>query len=143
MNIEKDGVMVMLDDEISALFERLKTLEPEGNEYNKVIKSLVELYRLRIDETKVISDYSVKADQIEFDWKLKSNQQEIDLQHYEENAKTEQKNKILDWAIRAAELGLPLVAYGIWVNKGFTFEETGTITSLTFRNLIGKFKPKK
>lgn len=37
----------------------------------------------------------------------------------------------------------PLVFYGYWMNKGFQFEEEGTITSSTFKGLIGKFKPTK
>lgn len=38
---------------------------------------------------------------------------------------------------------LPLAFYGIWMGKGLKFEETGTFTSLTFKNLLNKFKPTK
>lgn len=43
----------------------------------------------------------------------------------------------------ALELVLPIVAYGIWYNKGLKFEETGTITSSLTRNLVTKLLPKR
>ena len=35
----------------------------------------------------------------------------------------------------------PLMFYGIWMKKGFKFEETGTYTSTTFRGLFNRFRP--
>lgn len=63
-----------------------------------------------------------------------------DIDRQEESKKTDNYIRI---SIAAAELIVPLMFYGIWMNKGFKFEETGTITSLTFKGLIGKFKPTK
>ena len=40
-------------------------------------------------------------------------------------------------------IALPLVFYGIWMCKGFKFEETGTYTSTTFKNLFGRFRATK
>lgn len=45
--------------------------------------------------------------------------------------------------IAAAELLIPLMFYGIWMWKGFKFEETGTYTSTTFRGLFNRFRPTK
>ena len=45
--------------------------------------------------------------------------------------------------VAAAELILPLVFYGIWMRRGFKFEENGTFTSTTFRGLFNRFKPTK
>lgn len=39
------------------------------------------------------------------------------------------------------KVAVPIIFYSIWMKKGFEFEETGTYTSNTFRNLFGKFKP--
>lgn len=36
---------------------------------------------------------------------------------------------------------LPLACYGVWFKKGLKFEELGTFTSTTFRNLLSKIKP--
>lgn len=43
--------------------------------------------------------------------------------------------------IAAAELVLPLMFYGVWMRRGLRFEETGTFTSQTFKNLFNRFKP--
>lgn len=43
--------------------------------------------------------------------------------------------------IAAAELVLPLIFYGVWMSRGLRFEETGTFTSQTFKNLFTRFKP--
>ena len=42
-----------------------------------------------------------------------------------------------------AGIVLPLMFYGYWMNKGLTFEKTGSFTSDTFRGLIRCFKPVK
>lgn len=41
------------------------------------------------------------------------------------------------------KLMIPLMFYGIWMKKGFKFEETGTYTSTTFRGLFNRFRPTK
>ena len=45
--------------------------------------------------------------------------------------------------VAAAELILPLVFYGIWMKRGFKFEESGVYSSTTFKNLFNRFKPAK
>ena len=40
-------------------------------------------------------------------------------------------------------IALPLVFYGVWMCKGFKFEETGTYTSTTFKNLFSRFRATK
>lgn len=57
------------------------------------------------------------------------------------------RDSVIDRYVRvgvaAAELVLPLVFYGVWMKKGLKFEETGTYSSTTFRNLFNRFKPTK
>lgn len=59
----------------------------------------------------------------------------------------DRKEKKLDRYCRVGmsvvEIGVPLIFYGIWMNKGFKFEETGVYTSNTFRNLFSKFRATK
>lgn len=45
--------------------------------------------------------------------------------------------------VEVGKLVLPLIFYGIWMNKGFRFEETGSFTSTTFKNLLNRFRPTK
>ena len=53
------------------------------------------------------------------------------------------KDRYFRLGIAAAELLIPLMFYGIWMRKGFKFEETGTYTSTTFRGLFNRFRPTK
>ena len=53
------------------------------------------------------------------------------------------KERYFRVGIAAAELMVPLIFYGIWMRKGFKFEETGTYTSKTFTGLINRFRPTK
>ena len=66
----------------------------------------------------------------------------------EEESQTRQaRDQMIDRCVRTGvavgELVLPLVFYGIWMNKGFKFEETGAFTSTTFKNLLNRFRPTK
>ena len=45
--------------------------------------------------------------------------------------------------IDVAGITLPLIFYGIWMNRGLEFEKEGSFTSATFKGLLGKFKPTK
>ncbi len=51
------------------------------------------------------------------------------------------KDRYFRLGVEAAAIILPLIFYGIWLRKGFKFEETGTFTSTTFRNLFNRFRP--
>ena len=51
------------------------------------------------------------------------------------------KDRYFRLGVEAAGIILPLIFYGIWLRKGFKFEETGTFTSTTFRNLFNRFRP--
>lgn len=51
------------------------------------------------------------------------------------------KDRFLRIGVDVAGIILPLIFYGIWLRRGFKFEETGTFTSTTFRNLINRFRP--
>ena len=53
------------------------------------------------------------------------------------------KDRYFRVGIAAAELLIPLMCYGIWMNKGFKFEETGTFTSSTFKGLINRLRHTK
>lgn len=58
----------------------------------------------------------------------------------DERLREEAKDKWLKLGGDLAKLVATLTFYGAWMRKGFKFEEVGSITSTTFRNLIGNFK---
>ena len=53
------------------------------------------------------------------------------------------KDRYFRVGVAAAELIIPLMFYGLWMNKGFKFEETGVLSSSTFKGLIKYFRPTK
>jgi hypothetical protein len=83
----------------------------------------------------------------------------IDISEVKNNNDTDVKNKELNVNIKrdlelrndriikvlvdGATVIVPIIFYNVWMNRGFKFEETGTFTSNTFKNLFGKFKPTK
>ncbi|MGN1370923.1 MAG: hypothetical protein ACI4XM_01390 [Candidatus Coprovivens sp.] len=115
--MEEKNINELLCKEIEEEIKYLKTLEPGGEEHSRAVESLTKLYKIKMDEdTKV-------------DEKQKLNKDVI--------------NQYLKLGIDVAGIILPLMFYSRWMNKGFKFEETGTFTSTTFRNLFQKFKTTK
>lgn len=51
--------------------------------------------------------------------------------------------RMLKVVIDGAAVIIPAVIYNVWMKRGFEFEENGTYTSNTFRNLFGRYKPTK
>lgn len=116
--MEKE-IKQMLEDEIKSEFKNLSSMDAGSSEHTAAVKSLAELYRLNIEETERQKDDVSKNAQL-----------------------TEQaKDRYFRLGIEAAGLVLPMVFYGIWMRRGFKFEETGTFTSTTFKGLFNKFKP--
>lgn len=61
----------------------------------------------------------------------------------QQQARDNRIDRYVRTGIAAAELVLPLVFYGIWMGQGFKFEESGSFTSTTFKNLLNRFRPTK
>ena len=123
---------VKLTEEIKEQFEELRSLTPGTDERANAVEDLAKLYKLKIEEDRSEQDYTEKCDKriLEAEQKLA----ELKEQAKDRNYKL------------VAEVGLGvgyLVFYGIWMHKGFKFEETGTITSGTFKGLTRLFKPTK
>lgn len=133
-----DDNKLKLDELISMEIEHVKSLyDSTSDEKQDTIDDLAKLYRLRIDEEKAIWDSSEKLDQNKADTDLRYE----DLALKENQMKSEQLHKFIGYGLEAAGIIVPLIFYGVWMNKGFKFEESGTFTSTTFRGLFQKFKP--
>ena len=112
---------------------------------------------MRIEEIKAETDTDEKRERRKMDSEQRKD--ELTLKERELNGKeadrdrekTFQNRQVMDQMIDRcmrtgmdiAGLVLPLVFYGIWMNKGFKFEETGSFTSTTFKNLLNRFRPTK
>lgn len=145
----------LLDEVIEAEIAYVGSLSPEDEKKSKAIQHLADLHKLRIDEIKAKTEADEKRLRRAMDSKqhraeltLKERQADGDeaARANEEQFKQHQLNdQVLDRYVKigvaTAELVLPLVFYGVWMKRGLKFEETGTFTSQTFKNLFNRFKP--
>ena len=146
----------MLDEVIEEKIQNLGDLS-DSEEKSAVIKDLVQLHKLRIEEIKAQAEVDDKRERRVID--SKKNEAEIALKRREADGKDADRareeraliqqaheNKIdrcIKVVVAGVELILPLTFYGIWMRRGFKFEETGSFTSTTFKNLLNRFRPTK
>lgn len=142
---------------IKAQIQDLTLLEPGSKEKSEAIDDLVQLYKLKIDETKIQMDFEEKREQremeedhFESERSLKESQagddsisQERDQRLREAQLEEQRRDRYFRVGIEAAGIVVPIVFYAVWMKKGFKFEETGTFTSQTFRGLFNRFRPTK
>ncbi len=102
----------LLEKEIKTEIRDLSILEPGSKEKSTAIEDLATLYRLK-------GDILIKKDQLE----------------------EQVKDRYFRLGMELASLTLTLAFYGIWMKRGFKFEENGTFTSTTFRGLFNRFRP--
>ena len=122
----KDNATVLLNETIERELDNLYSLESGGEEHARLVEAITKLYKLRIEENKN------EADLIE---KQKEEQLKRELMN------EQVKDRWIRVAVEAGEIVAPLIFYGVWMARGFKFEETGTYCSQTFRNLFSRFKP--
>ena len=122
----------LLGEVIKSGIRDLSSLPSGSEEKSSAIEDLVKLYKLRIEETKN-----------EWDFNEKYNAHESDKQFKKAQLEEQVKDRYFRLGVEAAGIILPLIFYGIWMSKGFEFEETGTFTSTTFRGLFNRFRPTK
>ena len=152
-----ENIKELLNEEIAAEIQAISSLDSGSEEKSKAIEDLAKLYRLRIQETKseldaedkrsrrtLESEANVRENEIkksQLDEQIKADVQD---EQYKRSQLDEQvKDRYFKLGIAAAELLIPIMFYGIWMRKGFKFEETGTYTSTTFRGLFNRFRPTK
>lgn len=141
-----DNIKDLLGEEIKTEIKSLSDLNSGTKEKSMAIDDLAKLYRLRIEETKNEAEVAEKQARRE----MEKEQSASDNSSHRRTAQLERdrldeqvKERYFRVGIAAAELVIPLVFYGIWMSKGFKFEESGTFTSNTFKGLINRFRPTK
>lgn len=141
-----DSIKDLLGEEIKTEIKSLSTLNSGTKEKSMAIDDLAKLYRLRIEETKNEAEVAEKQArrEMEKEQSVSDNSSHRRTAQLERDRLDEQvKERYFRVGIAVAELVIPLVFYGIWMSKGFKFEESGTYTSKTFMGLINRFRPTK
>lgn len=150
-------IQSLLDGVIEKEIQNVEALSSGTDEKSKAIQNLVTLHKLRIEEIKAETDAEEKRErrvmdggQQKAELTLKEKELDgkaVDRDREETFQKRQARDQMIDRCMRTGvavgELVLPLVFYGIWMNKGFKFEETGSFTSTTFKNLLNRFRPTK
>ncbi len=137
--MDENSIKDLLSEEIAEEIQALSTLEAGSKEKSTAIEDLTKLYKLRIEENKSEWEADEKYNRRVMEDEANTRDDELKQVQIAEQV----KDRYFRLGIAAAELMIPLMFYGIWMKKGFKFEETGTYTSTTFRGLFNRFKPTK
>ncbi len=134
-----ESIKNLLNEEISAEIQALSSLATGSKEKSVAIEDLAVLYKLRIEESKLESDADDKYNRRVVEENSNTRDEEFKRMQLNEQV----KDRYFKLGMAAADLILPLIFYGVWMRRGFRFEEKGTFTSTTFRGLFTRFRPTK
>lgn len=137
--MEEKNIDELLSEEIAKEIRELNYLKAGSNEKSAAIDDLTQLYKLRIEENKSVWDADEKFERRVMEKEANARDNEVKRTQIAEQV----KDRYFRVGIAAAELVLPLIFYGVWMKRGFKFEETGAFTSSTFKGLINRFRPTK
>ena len=153
-----EQIKVLLDEMIKTDILEIEEMDVGSEERKSAIDDLVKIYKLRIDETKNDKDICERREAriMEMDERREARFMEMDersearlmerdtrSRDKQEDLSEQVKDRYFRVGLAVAEIGIPLVFYAIWMDRGFKFEESGAYTSSTFRNLFNRFKPTK
>lgn len=136
--MEKD-LMAMLEEEIKAEIEGLSSLEFGSKEHSEAVENITKLYKLRIEDFKSTTECDKEINNDQF----RRDQLEMERQSRKEQLAEQRIDRYVKIGIVMFELFVPVISYNVWMNRGFKFEETGSITSSVFKGLIKHFRPTK
>lgn len=114
----------LMDEELTILMKALEGEPTDSEKYKEITERIETLSKVANERAKTMNDIDIKNKDSKRYW--------ID--------------KTLDGIKLGVEItGIvaPLLFYKKWMMLGFKWEEEGSITSQTFKQLIGKFKPHK
>ncbi len=137
--MDENSIKELLSEEIAEEIQALSTLVAGSKEKSTAIDDLTKLYKLSIEESRSEWEADEKYNRRVMEDEANTRDDELKQTQIAEQV----KDRYFRLGIAAAELMIPLMFYGIWMKKGFKFEETGTYTSTTFRGLFNRFRPTK
>ena len=115
--MEEKNIDELLSEEIAAQIKALSDLQSGTKEKSTAIDDLTKLYKLRIEENKSVWDADEK-----YNRRIMDKESVTKDGDFKERQIAEQvKDRYFRVGIAAAELLIPLMCYGIWMNKGFKY----------------------
>ena len=111
----------LLEKVIEQQFEDLSSYEPGSKERSDAIDNLIQLYKLRVEETKIKVEESFRESEL----------------------KSRVKDRKINIGLQIALAMLPLIAYNRWFRLGLKFNETGVIADPLTKNLLSRMLPNR
>ena len=129
-----DEMRDLLGEAIETEFLGLAALtKDEDRMKTEAVERIERLYKLRMAEREQELNRMDDSEKV----LLEEREHELEVQ----KAKDQRWWQYIRLGVDFLGIALPLGFYGIWMKRGFRFEETGSITSQTMRHLIKWFKP--
>ena len=132
MEEKEQNVKDLLKEELVSEIQAISSMDAGSEEQQKAVDNFNVLYKLNLEQQKIDNDLAHREKQLDFE-----------ASKEEQRIEDEKRNKYIQWGIDIASLVLPLSLYTKWLSKGFKFEQTGTFTSTTFRDLLKHIKPRR
>lgn len=136
-----DDVRTWFEDEMKSEFDKLQNLSFGGEEYSRGVDGLCKMYKVYLESNKIELEDSDRLLRREIDKNNRIDDKRTEEINREEEAKERKLDRIIRLSVDTIGITIPLMFYGVWMNKGFKFEQEGTYTSTTFRNLFNRFRP--
>ena len=127
-----EEMVIKIEQRVIYLIESLDNLEPNSEEYNSTVTMINKLYEtINKEKELALKDKNLAIEEAEKHENRKIKSKEV---------KTGAVLSGLKTVVELSAVVVPVIFYGVWMKKGFEFEENGTITSGTFKGLVSKFK---
>lgn len=128
----------LLEKEIVNCLNELADIRLEEERKDAAIDKVIKLTKLYNDSSKMSEEMQMERERFEIEKKKIDKDELVRLK----DDSDKKKDRIIKIVLESSSIILPLIFYGIWMKRGFEFEENGSYTSTTFRNLFGQFKAK-
>ena len=126
----------MLEDSLAKLIEEMDEMQPGSDEHVATARVFCDMYKTWIESNKVELEYNDRREQRAIDVAM-------DDKKAIENRNQELIKTGVQVLLGVTSIAAPLAFYGVWMSRGFKFEETGTFTSNTFKGFFRNFRPNK
>lgn len=116
-----------VDCELTDCLDKLGTLEPETEEYRKTLEA-----------AKLLHSLSLEANKVELDQQAKTEKSKQDNERAEADRKSRRWEFWIEKGLAVGSLVANLAFFGFQWTRGLYFEQKGTLTSPTFREIRQK-----
>lgn len=131
--MKRDIIIEKIEEEIKRLLGEMENVDVFSEDYEALVKRVDSLNNMINKQSEIEGDvFKNESDMLKTCKESEIKSKEIKHANLWNGVRS---------GIEIASIVAPLVFYGIWMNRGLEFEKDGSFTSMTFKGLLGKFKP--